>query len=752
MSDDNTGNDGGAGTPPPAGVIGRHTGTGGSGAASRAAPANPASGQDWFERARRHASPWIAAAADTIVPLSVGVTAVLLFALLEQARDALFGALGSPLLFWCYAIAALVFGNLVWYTGRVMATTSIRRTRRAASYAQARTHYPRLLAYLLASLLVAVPVFLAREISDGRGAALAWAGFGLLAPVVLVPLAQWMSTKARPWAAGAVGATVLAEGLLMTLRPPEKAGLGLVMQLVLASSLPTTFYVLWVRRRTWMKINASAAALRASYGPQLTGFVIAFGLIFWVLAFARPSIPRALGSPGLVMISLNGILVGLVSVCLLLRAVEKRLPGLVAVAALALLAGAALMRLAYHVEPWREVAGDEWLPKTTPAAAAQPMQPGAAPEQRDIVINSYGGGLRAAFYTAALLARIDDASCGAFGARINTLSGVSGGSLGIATYLVERQRVVAAGGWQNCTGQAPVVGALVEDALRRDHLSPVLGRMLTFDLLPFVTPRRGKVLLESWDEAIRTAASTQPGLGPTAGLAMPLTELNGGLAPAPLVLFNATDAVRGRIVWMSNRGLWGEQADPKDEPDKPPTPTKPLEIQLGQAVLHSARFPVVSPVGMLEQGKDKRWLVDGGLSDVSGAATLARHASKAAFWLNIDGNFDIPPCDKKDAGLKTWSTLNALLGLRANQATMATAAMDEKGAARIDARLGCAEIAKKHTAPLGWLMSASSAEEMKTPIQDAAKQACGRIAGLCRPEAFNQSQPMQEPVSLATKK
>lgn len=706
----------------------------------------------WLDVLHRRAIPWIATAADTIVPLFVGVAAMLLFGLLEQARDALFGALGSPVnvphgsptmkglnLFGFYAIATIVFGNLLWYTGRVMATASIRDPARAPGYARPRTHYPRLLAYLLMSLLIAVSVFLARDRVDSRAEALALAAFGLLAPVVLVPLAQRKSRDRVRWAVWTTVFTLAAESVLMVLKPPEGGAWQTDVALAIASTMPTVCYVLWVTRRSWMKIEEPADAILASYGFRLYGFVVACAVIFAALAFAPAWIPRALGSPAIVMIAFNGILVGVVTVCLLLRAVERRLPGLVAVGALAALAAAALVRLAYHVEPWRELPGQEQVAGVPANARATPAA--ALPDKHDIVINAYGGGLRAALYTAAVLATIDDWSCGAFGARLTALSGVSGGSLGIATYLVARQRVVAAGGWKDCDGKTAVLGELVEDVLRRDHLSPVVARMLTVDLLPFVTPRRGQALLDSWDEAIRTAPSSHLRLGPTEGLAMPLAGLTGGISPVPLVLFNATDAANGKIVWMSNRGRWGRQADKGGSP---------LDIQLGQAVLHSARFPLVSPVGRLMEPRDESvLLVDGGLSDVSGATTLARQVSAPPHWISIDGNFDRPSCDQgaPAAGLKTWSTLNALLALRVNQASLGIERMSEKGApilakldfdemlatAKPDPVARCAAIAKMHMAPLGWYMSVRSAEDMKQAIRDAARKACDQLGELCGP-------------------
>lgn len=703
----------------------------------------------WRTALRRRITPWIAAAADTIVPLAIGVAAVLIFSLLEQARDALFGALGSVTnregrapeikgqeLFWYYAAAAIMFGNLLWYTSRVMATTSIRDTVRVPGYARARRHYPRLLAYLLTSLLIAVAVSLAREQVMGRGAAMALAGISLLLPVVLVPLAQRKFRRSAAWAAWSIAITLAFESLLLALKQPEVAGLQTVMALALAATMPTVFYVLWVMRRPWLQMKGSADVLRAAHGPQMYVFMAGFVLFSAALAFAPAYVPRALGSPAIVLIALSSFLVGLVAVCLMLRTIEKRLPGLVAVGALASLAAAVLLRLAYQVEPWREVPGEEQVAAAPAAPLPAPPAPLAAAGGHDIVVNAHGGGLRAALFTASLLATLDDRSCGAFGARLTALSGVSGGSLGIATYLVARQRVMAGGGWKECKG-TDRVRTLVDDALRRDHLSPVVARMLTVDLLPYITPLRGQALLDSWDTAIREAESHYPAPAAVHGLAMPLVRLDGGIAPAPLVFFNATDAATGEIFWMSNRGGRGREDEQQEGSHS---------LRLGEAILHSARFPVVSPVGRLMRGdKPPVLLVDGGLADVSGAFTLSRQVSGQRHWINIDGNFDAPSCDQDTPkrGLKTWSTLNALLELRGKQAKLAVGEMGSAPPA-INAKLDflqpgqapdeqCAALAKMHLAPLGWYMSERSAEDMNGPIQRTVEHVCASLGDMCRP-------------------
>ena len=77
-------------------------------------------------------------------------------------------------------------------------------------------------------------------------------------------------------------------------------------------------------------------------------------------------------------------------------------------------------QLANHFEQWR----------------AQLPKPDESPV---FFVAAAGGGLRAAYWTATMLAAADDHTCGEFGRHVYAYSGVSGGSLGIAAYLAQRQ-------------------------------------------------------------------------------------------------------------------------------------------------------------------------------------------------------------------------------------------------------------------------------------------------------------------------
>lgn len=257
-----------------------------------------------------------------------------------------------------------------------------------------------------------------------------------------------------------------------------------------------------------------------------------------------------------------------------------------------------------------------------------------------LAIHADGGGLRAALFTAATLAWGDDMTCGEFGAHVFAASGVSGGSLGIATWAAMRREFKqrdAGAAWQECrearerylasgkesTENIPApLTVLVFNTLAQDHLSNALAGMLTNELFrPGGDATRGQALLDSWQNAALSAlASGQPSPPAFRMLATPLEEADAGFPDAPpLLLFSATDADTGERVIFSN-AKWPPHAAYKSMP-------------IGVAALHSARFPVISPPGAVRDASKWIRVVDGGYFDNSGAATLRQmlaegHANK----------------------------------------------------------------------------------------------------------------------------
>ncbi|MBR0647142.1 patatin-like phospholipase family protein [Plastoroseomonas hellenica] len=241
------------------------------------------------------------------------------------------------------------------------------------------------------------------------------------------------------------------------------------------------------------------------------------------------------------------------------------------------------------------------------------------------IVTADGGGIRSAWWTAGILARIQALSP-EFYRRSFALSGVSGGSLGVAVFaaqaaqaadgLPDRERC-AAGVWPDCA----------EDVLRQDFLGPALAAMLTVDLPRSATrtrllPDRAASHEVSFEEAWRSAAHASHFEEPFGAL------WRGERRTAvPLLLLNTTDAVTARRLVLAPVTLGDDTPERGD--------LAPLlsgrEVRLSTAVLLSARFPGISPAGRVpvERAPGHEYLiVDGGYADNSGGAS-AQEALRA---------------------------------------------------------------------------------------------------------------------------
>jgi hypothetical protein len=631
----------------------------------------------------------------------------------------------KPLL-W-YVVTSVTLAFAIWYSARLLCTVHFRMSLPAAwrpkyqlltnrQIMNAVSWLPRSLGILaLGACMGALAYANYRHFLSGSGTA-ALVGLSFAAPLVMAGVLLKLCLNGRlHWSRRAVGPAIALYAISVLSLAVTGAPLRVQIVTVLTALLPADMLMILVMRR--VEINGSetrsarhvcfliALALAALIpggmllvlvmSPNIIrgsldkarvrpndiglGDVIGRVLVFillgvvslFILATLSSGAARAFGSASAIILFLAALVMLLTGVQLTLRWLTQCVPGFTTGLVLILVVPAGMLANSYI---GREAFGTN---RATPAGNAQTAQPAHAmlvsqkplvmpqhdPDDPVLFISAFGGGLRAAIFTAELLALADDSSCGKFGEHIVATSTVSGGSLGMATYLVARQALLESAQmmhttpWSGCrAGAVPTATPLfdtVRDALFGDHLSAAIATGVSRDLLPILQPHRGMALLASWNDALRSAIrdNERNKQGTPRAFEMPLERLTGGLKIRPTVYFNATDSKHGSIVWFSN--AVGDQPGCEfgSVPNMQPGPRLCDGLTVGQAVLHSARFPVITPPGAYPLDKTQAVLVDGGYADNSGGQTLShqvgweRLQAPNASLLEINGN---PPESSND--------------------------------------------------------------------------------------------------------
>jgi hypothetical protein len=353
---------------------------------------------------------------------------------------------------------------------------------------------------------------------------------------------------------------------------------------------------------------------------------------------------------------------------------------------------------------------DRWLEKNGLEALAPAGTGPAPPEGRPatplVLVAGSGGGIRAAFWTAAVLdcltevqpnssdptlgpcdPQLPRATDFTASNRVFAMSGISGGSLGLAAYAAHLTR--------KAEGRAET-GNWVADRLSADFLSPDLGWFLlveTFRAFLLFRPQadRAEVMEEAWE---RTWGGVE-GEGLSAGLLATQREV----PEVPLLLLNGATVNEGCRFNASILNVGPDSALRNCLSTRPfegaPTAqggrqslvaTQDLVdylcpgqgIRLSTAAGLSARFPFVSPAGRIKAQCTPEgtvppvtYVVDGGYFDVSAASPLVELAGSLAprideynrrtanscvvpFMVQVDNGYDIPdppPRDRKPAEL-----------------------------------------------------------------------------------------------------
>lgn len=371
-------------------------------------------------------------------------------------------------------------------------------------------------------------------------------------------------------------------------------------------------------------------------------FLVSFGL--WLaIPIGLQHVARPVGAPAL-------LLFALMSWTVFGGFILTYLPKSLGIPSLTWVAGVALFVFSY----WNEnhpvapaVAGMQRLQPQAPLAAffVSWQQRRADRSAPVIFVASAGGASRAAYWTTSALGKLEDEardSSKAFADNIFVISGVSGGSLGAAAFVttVDLTRRVAAKS-PDCRR----VRDTADSFTGRDHLASVVGMMLFPDLLQRFLPipvsawdrSRGleEVWASDWDELRSRCADADPTpAGNPWTQAFTALYMSGSRAnPLPALALNSTAIKAGQVVMQSNFTLARQDAF-----NLLASRFATRSLTLAQAVHNSARFPYISPVGVVRMadlpatsagGKPQRggiWdrLGDGGYVEASGALVLAQ--------------------------------------------------------------------------------------------------------------------------------
>jgi hypothetical protein len=260
---------------------------------------------------------------------------------------------------------------------------------------------------------------------------------------------------------------------------------------------------------------------------------------------------------------------------------------------------------------------NEWLKEASPSVQQD--------DQRTpmIIALSEGGGIRAAYWSAQLMARIQQEH-GDFRKNLFCISGVSGGSFGATVF----DGLLA---YQDRHSETKIQQKIT-DIVGKDFLSPTIACMLTRGviqlLIPFPIPSfdNAKVFEETWEITWRN------NLNGDTTFSNPFLSLwqNPGKLPIPPVFLNTTQVENGYPIYVSHLRIGRNSAQVNQFAGM----YLPLDfytdilgngsrdVPVSTASHLSARFTYVSPAGTMI-GKDGSYigLVDGGYFDNTGANT-----------------------------------------------------------------------------------------------------------------------------------
>lgn len=248
-----------------------------------------------------------------------------------------------------------------------------------------------------------------------------------------------------------------------------------------------------------------------------------------------------------------------------------------------------------------------------------------------IIVAAEGGASRAAAWMLASLRMLDHQTGGEAGRHIFAVSGVSGGSLGAASYL----RMVAAKGdadgrlnWENpeirhalkSLSTSDLLSASISTYFLSDMFGSLIGPAWTYGGVP----DRNATLELAFDLLWNRSSGFQLPEGTETtflGLRNSIARSGVNRASLPHLMLNGTDVVTGKRIITSSIRINADTALFPDSGDFIRLVSR--DVQLATAVTNSARFPFVSPAGRFVSTTEARdyQIIDGGYFENYGART-----------------------------------------------------------------------------------------------------------------------------------
>jgi hypothetical protein len=336
----------------------------------------------------------------------------------------------------------------------------------------------------------------------------------------------------------------------------------------------------------------------------------------------------------------------------------------------------------FFSEPHKVKLYDTGRPRSAPFQARQNfdeylknwMDQHAAELKRDsivpmIFVHADGGASRSGYWVASVLSKLEDQS--GFSHNLFCLSGASGGTVGNATffsllYLKEHSRHEKENGDLRKSSNATKMPVLpqAQQFLSTDFLSYTLARMLgpgaVLNLIAPIIPDRARALERSLEQGAKDSTGVNRFFNRE--FSSLLANKNDKNYRLPILSINVTRMQDGNPALISN--IYIDSSVSKARLDILGQIQPGKDMRLSTATILSARFPYLSPAGLIVQRipdpvdtsatvTQHHYYVDGGYFDNSGAGVIQEMIQKierlkndTAVHVNTKVQFDIQQLKK----------------------------------------------------------------------------------------------------------